>query len=287
MCGATKCRSLRSLRTKPVGWVIVQEQRRRSGRLGPERRISRRHPAGVGCPLPHESRAHALRLRPAACLQETRNSGRRTTSGATGRYLERVFGILDEAGTRPLSETTERLLREVVVEAHLATTLRKMSQGQKCSLRFYPEGALLRATGTPVAAGFSGDRLGNVLEIWADLGALERADGARFILSDYGRSLAEKLRAMRNDLLKAIASSKDVTNAIILTHNIDFVFLQTVVLAAFRKCGHPSITVFADAQCAAESFAHQAPVLDGLGVRYRVVPVAMSSSESVIIRFRG
>ena len=81
---------------------------------------------------------------------------------------------------------------------------------------------------------------------------------------------------MRSDLLKAIAGSKEVTNAIILTHNIDFVFLQTVVLAAFRKCGHPSITVFADAQCAAESFAHQAPVLDGLGVRYRVVPVAMS-----------
>lgn len=82
---------------------------------------------------------------------------------------------------------------------------------------------------------------------------------------------------MRSDLLKAIAGSKEVTNAIILTHNIDFVFLQTVVLAAFRKCGHPTITVFADAQCAAESFAYQAPVLDGLGVRYRVVPVAMST----------
>ena len=81
---------------------------------------------------------------------------------------------------------------------------------------------------------------------------------------------------MRSDLITAIAGSKDITNAIILTHNIDFVFLQTVVLAAFRKCGHPTITVFADAQCAAESFAHQAPVLDGLGVRYRVVPVAMS-----------
>jgi hypothetical protein len=80
---------------------------------------------------------------------------------------------------------------------------------------------------------------------------------------------------MRNDLLKAIEATKDVTNAIILTHNIDFVFLQTVVLAAFRKCGHPTITVFADAQCAAESFAHQSSVLDGLGVRYRVVPVAM------------
>ncbi|WP_175751386.1 hypothetical protein [Burkholderia ambifaria] len=82
---------------------------------------------------------------------------------------------------------------------------------------------------------------------------------------------------MRNDLLKSIEAAKDITNAIILTHNIDFVFLQTVVLAAFRKCGHPTITVFADAQCAAESFAHQRIVLDGLGFRYRVVPVAMRS----------
>lgn len=81
---------------------------------------------------------------------------------------------------------------------------------------------------------------------------------------------------MRGDVVQAIASAKDVTNAIILTHNIDFVFLQTVVLSAFRKCGHPTITVFADAVCAGESYASQAPVLDGLGVRYRVVPIAMS-----------
>ncbi len=80
---------------------------------------------------------------------------------------------------------------------------------------------------------------------------------------------------MRNDVLKAISSAKDVSNAIILTHNIDFVFVQTVALAAFRRCGHPTITIFADAACAAESFAHQAPVLAGLGIRYRVVPVAM------------
>ena len=128
-----------------------------------------------------------------ACRKQTEELRKAGQLPARRSYLERVFGILDEAGTRPLSETTKRLLREVVVEAHLSTTLRKMSQGQKCSLRFYPEGALLRPTGTPVAAGFSGDRLGNVLGIWADLGALERADGARFILSDYGRSLAGRL----------------------------------------------------------------------------------------------
>ncbi len=128
-----------------------------------------------------------------ACRKQTEELRKAGRLPARRSYLERVFGILDEAGTRPLAETTKRLLREVVVEAHLSTTLRKMSQGQKCSLRFYPEGALLRPTGTPVAAGFSGDRLGNVLGIWADLGVLERSDGARFSLSEYGRSLAGRL----------------------------------------------------------------------------------------------
>ena len=104
-----------------------------------------------------------------------------------------MFEILDDAGTQSLSATIKRLLREVVVEAHISTTLRKMSQGQKCSLRFYPEGALLRPTGTPAVAGFSGDRLGNVLGIWADLGVLERVDGGRFCLSEYGRSLARRI----------------------------------------------------------------------------------------------
>jgi len=80
---------------------------------------------------------------------------------------------------------------------------------------------------------------------------------------------------MRDDVIKIISSAKDITNAVVLTHNIDFVFVQTVALAAFRRCGHPTITIFADAACAAESFAHQAPALTSLGIRYRVVPVAM------------
>lgn len=107
-------------------------------------------------------------------------------------YLERAFGILEDQSGRRLSSAATRVLREVVAEAHLSTTLRKMSQGQKCSLRFYPEGALLRPTGTPVAAGFSGDRLGNVLGIWADIGVFARTAG-RFALTEYGRTLAQRL----------------------------------------------------------------------------------------------
>jgi hypothetical protein len=80
---------------------------------------------------------------------------------------------------------------------------------------------------------------------------------------------------MRHDLLSSIAEEKDVTNAIVLTHNIDFVFVQTVVLSALRRCGHPSLTIFADAGSASATFSHQAPLLYGLGARYRVVPMAM------------
>ncbi len=75
---------------------------------------------------------------------------------------------------------------------------------------------------------------------------------------------------MRSDVLEVISSARDVTNAVVLTHNIDFVFVQTVVLSAFRQCGYPTITVFADSGCAAESFAQQKAVLTDLGVRYRV-----------------
>lgn len=82
---------------------------------------------------------------------------------------------------------------------------------------------------------------------------------------------------MRSDVLKVISSARNVTNAVVLTHNIDFVFVQTVVFSAFRRCGHPTITVFADSGCAAESFAQQRAVLTDLGVRYRVVPVAMGA----------
>ena len=80
---------------------------------------------------------------------------------------------------------------------------------------------------------------------------------------------------MRLGLLKCIRDSKGVTNAVILTHNIDFIFLQTVVLAELKRCGHPRLTIFADAQCALSTYAQQAPLLDELGSRFRVVPVAM------------
>ena len=107
-------------------------------------------------------------------------------------YLERAFTVLGDEWKSPIMTALRRLLVEVVVEAHLSTTLRKMSQGQKCSLRFYPEGTLLRPTGIPVSAGQSGDRLGNVLGMWADLGVLERRAGG-FGLTERGHQLTSQL----------------------------------------------------------------------------------------------
>lgn len=82
---------------------------------------------------------------------------------------------------------------------------------------------------------------------------------------------------MRLDLIKTISEARDVTNVIILTHNIDFIFLQANLIRQLRKIGHPTLTVFADADCAIESFQRQGRWIEGIGKRYRVVPVAMNS----------
>ena len=81
---------------------------------------------------------------------------------------------------------------------------------------------------------------------------------------------------MREDILSQISSMKEVSHVVILTHNIDFVFIQTVFLSALKKCGNPGLTIFADAHCAEESFQYQFPLLTNLGKRFRVIPVAMN-----------
>jgi hypothetical protein len=119
----------------------------------------------------------------------------RAKGGLPGRnhYMERAFKILDEGAESRVSDVLHNLLQQVVVEPHVSTTLRKMSQGQKCSLRFYTDGAILRPTGTAVSAGFSASRLGNVLGIWADLGFLERARKGKFGLTERGHALLSKV----------------------------------------------------------------------------------------------
>ncbi len=80
---------------------------------------------------------------------------------------------------------------------------------------------------------------------------------------------------MRGDILQAISNEKNINSVIVLTHNIDFIFIQTVVLKHLKKIGNPTLTIYADAQCVEESYENQKLVISGLGKRYRVVPVNM------------
>jgi HKD family nuclease len=78
---------------------------------------------------------------------------------------------------------------------------------------------------------------------------------------------------LREDILTALGKEKNVSNVIVLTHNIDFIFIQTVLLKHLKKCGNPTLTIFADAQCVSETYENQKSVISGIGKRYRVVPV--------------
>lgn len=83
---------------------------------------------------------------------------------------------------------------------------------------------------------------------------------------------------MTEDLLTSIGKEKSVHSIIILTHNIDFIFIQTVVMKYLKKMGSPSLTIFADGQCVQETYKNQKHIIHGLGKRYRVVPVNMESA---------
>jgi len=110
--------------------------------------------------------------------------------------MESAFKVLRDYESADLAQAMTAIVLHTVIESHLKTTLRKMGEGQQCSLRFYPEGNLLRPTGTGVRAGYSGDRLGNVLGMLADLGHFDRQDGG-FILSTKGRAFLAAREATR------------------------------------------------------------------------------------------
>ena len=81
---------------------------------------------------------------------------------------------------------------------------------------------------------------------------------------------------MRRNVLEWICGTMtDATSAIVLTHNIDFLFLQSIVRPRLRKSGDPKLTIFADASCASGSYRQQRLLLDGLGRHYRVAQVDM------------
>lgn len=151
------------------------------------------HAARTLSPGPRAMYGFALLLSAAKRTAELRRAGRVPNRGDRDS-LEKAFSVLAEQSECSIYDVLTSLLVHAVIEPHVATTLRKMSQGQKCSLRVYPEGEFLRPTGTPVRAGYSGDRLGNVLGMWADLGELERRPGSRYTLTDRGRMVLAELR---------------------------------------------------------------------------------------------
>lgn len=77
-------------------------------------------------------------------------------------------------------------------------------------------------------------------------------------------------------MCKAVDSA---TTAIVLTHNIDFLFVESLLLPRLRAIGHPQLTIFADAACAAGSYQDQHGLIERLGIRYRVVPVDLGGSR--------
>jgi hypothetical protein len=81
---------------------------------------------------------------------------------------------------------------------------------------------------------------------------------------------------MRSDLLQRIGTYKELENVIVLTHNFDGVFLESVILPILRKSGNPTLTIFAEASCAIEAYESQRRLLSGLGIRYRLVPVELN-----------
>jgi hypothetical protein len=128
-----------------------------------------------------------------ACWKQTKELRSNGSLSNRKHYMEKAFEILDQTANRKLNNILEELLLKVVIEAHLSNTLRKMEKGAKCSLRFYPEGAQMRPTGTRTGAGFSGDRLGNVLGLLSDIGILKRRESREFTITSEGILMRNKL----------------------------------------------------------------------------------------------
>lgn len=77
-----------------------------------------------------------------------------------------------------------------------------------------------------------------------------------------------------NVLSRVMGSARSYTNAIVLTHNIDFIFAQSILLPKLRRHGAPKLTIFADAACATGSYKNShGQLMATLGQTYRVVPV--------------
>jgi hypothetical protein len=77
----------------------------------------------------------------------------------------------------------------------------------------------------------------------------------------------------RNVLTWLTEQVPEARHALVLTHNISFLFTQSVLLSKLRSAGNPRLTIFADAGCAGSAWRQDQDLVSGLGIQYRVVPV--------------
>ena len=108
-------------------------------------------------------------------------------------HLNHTFSIIKDYWNCSIYDCMGEIIKEVVVERHLNTSWRKIGQGQKCSVRFYPDGDLLRPTGKRVNAWFSQDRLANVIQMLSDMGLCTKNKQGKFLLSNSGKVLLDEL----------------------------------------------------------------------------------------------
>jgi len=110
-----------------------------------------------------------------------------------------VYQLFDQISNRrgqSLASLLHFVLERMVIQPHLATTLRKMGEGQKCSLRLYVEEGLLCPTGIQIEAGYSITRLTSLLSVLADIGFLRHQQGGHET-SDRGLKFLREFGALR------------------------------------------------------------------------------------------
>jgi hypothetical protein len=115
-------------------------------------------------------------------------------SSAENDYMRKAFKILEESDSSKVYEVMLKVLNLCVIEPHLKTTLRKMGQGQTCSLRFFPEGKKLVPTGIDTNAGWSGSRLNNAMRMMSDIGICQTLDNGLFIKNDISENIIDRLK---------------------------------------------------------------------------------------------
>lgn len=113
-----------------------------------------------------------------AAQSKQRNSLAKFAAASSGQSTsDLALQIVLSADETPFDKFFCSFIEHCVIAPHLQVTYRKMSAGQKCSLRFFLDGRRLRPTLNHNPAGFSNTRLDNTMSILFDIGVFRR--GAR------------------------------------------------------------------------------------------------------------